>query len=399
MSQSFVEPPETTHSDSSLELMVQALLAREGFARVAAIAGELVGARVEVLVPRPGSEGVDGTATERFVAELVRGGLPPWPPGVSEVVPIVAGGRVQGAVVARGELAAGGEAHLRSAARAALTGIAILDTREETRRDSASGLIADLLASRRLDAGEIAGRARRLGCDLRGGFVAVAVETDRDHGAGAIAATLGAIAAETLVETVDGVVHAFVPGRALDTDALAARLGESVARAHSSVFDDPGEAGRALGEARALLALARGSEPRNTDRPTWDSLRILHGAYVSEPARLAEFRDRTVGELIRNDESDGGPLQLTFWAYQEANCNMNVAAERLDTHRHTVANRLRRIHLLTGLDPQRGYDRELLGLALRVHLIVGASAGPRRAAAQLAGDGPAGLPPGTSPLP
>ena len=55
---------------------------------------------------------------------------------------------------------------------------------------------------------------------------------------------------------------------------------------------------------------------------------------------------------------------------------MNVAAERLDTHRHTVANRLRRIQLLTGLDPQRGYDRELLGLALRIHLIICTSAAP-----------------------
>jgi hypothetical protein len=376
MSQSFVEPPEISRPDSSHELMVQALLAREGFTRVAAIAADLVGARVEVLVPRPGSEGVDGTVTERFVAELVRGGLPPWPPGVSEVVPIVVDGRVQGAVVARGELATGGEAHLRSAARAALTGIAILDAREETRRGSASGLIADLLAGRRLDAGEIADRARRLGCDLRSGFLTVAVESDDERGAGEIAAALAAAAAEALVETIDGVVHALVPGRTIDTRILAMRLGPSVARAHSSAFDDPGEAARALDEALALLALARGSETRNTDRPTWDSLRILHGAYVKEPARLGEFRDRTVGELIRNDESEGGPLQFTFWTYQEANCNMNVAAERLDTHRHTVANRLRRIHQLTGLDPQRGYDRELLGLALRIHLIIGNSTAP-----------------------
>ncbi|HVX32878.1 MAG TPA: helix-turn-helix domain-containing protein, partial [Solirubrobacterales bacterium] len=147
----------------------------------------------------------------------------------------------------------------------------------------------------------------------------------------------------------------------------------------SSVFDDPGEAARALDEARALLALACAGHLRDTDRPTWDSLRILHGACVNEPARLTEFRDRTVGELIRRDEADGGRLQLTFWAYQEANCNMNLAAARLDTHRHTVANRLRRIRLLTGLDPQRGYDRELLGLALRVHLVIRNSALPRRA--------------------
>jgi DNA-binding PucR family transcriptional regulator len=54
---------------------------------------------------------------------------------------------------------------------------------------------------------------------------------------------------------------------------------------------------------------------------------------------------------------------------------MNVAADRLETHRHTVANRLRRIRLLTGLDPQRGYDRELLALALRAHLVIEHSGG------------------------
>jgi hypothetical protein len=376
MRQPFLEPSETSPPGSALDRMVQALLAREGFAGVAAIASELAGAPVEVLVPRPGSEGTDGTATERFVAELARGFLPPWPSGVSEVVPIVVDGQVKGAVVAAGELADDGEAHLRSAARAALTGIAILDARDDTRRDSASGLIADLLAGRPLDAGEIADRARRLGCDLRSGFFAVAIEVDGDgeHGRGEILAALAADHPDALAETVDTVVHALVPGRDLDPGSLAAGLGEAVARARSSVFDDPGEAARALNEARALLALARGSEPRNTDRATWDSLRILHGAYAAEPARLTDFRDRTIGELLRLDQAEGGRLQRTFWTYQEANCNMNVAAERLETHRHTVANRLRRIRLLTGLDPQRGYDRELLGLALRTHLVIGSSA-------------------------
>jgi hypothetical protein len=368
MRQPFVDPPETSHPDASRERMVQALLAREGFARVAEIAGELVGARVEVLVPRPGSEGSDGSATERFVAELVRGGLPAWPPGVAEVVPIVVDGRTQGAVIARGELPAGAEAHLRSAAQAALTGIAILDARAEGSRDTAAGLIGDLLAERRPGPAEVADRARRLGCDLGAGFLAVAI--DATDGAGATAANLEAVAPGALTDARDGVVHGLVPGRELDTGALAARLGDDVARAHSSVFDDPGDAARALDEARALLALARGSRPNNTDRVTWDSLRILHGAYVNEPVRLAAFRDRTVGELVRHDAKEGGRLQLTFWTYQEANCNMNVAAERLETHRHTIANRLRRIRLLTGLDPQRGYDRELLGLALRVHLVI-----------------------------
>jgi PucR family transcriptional regulator, purine catabolism regulatory protein len=373
-----VDPPESSSSfsEASFNRMAQALLARQGFAGVAAITAELVGARVEILVPRPGSTGMHGTVAERFVAELAAGGVPPWPTGVTEVVPIVVGGEVQGAVVVSGELDEGADEHLRSAARAALTGIAILDTREEARRDQASGLIADLLAGRRLRAGEVAGRASRLGCDLDAGFVALAIDGRAERGGGDVAAVVAAVHPEAVVEVVGGIVHALIPGPAVDTALLEERLGGAVLRAHSSTYEDPAEAFRALDEARTLLALVRGAEIGNTDQPTWDSLRVMHGAYFTDPARMREFSERTVGAVIRHDEAEAGRLQTTFWAYQEANCNMNVAAELLETHRHTVANRLRRIRELTGLDPQRGYDRELLGLALRTHLVIENSSPP-----------------------
>ncbi|HEX4730599.1 MAG TPA: helix-turn-helix domain-containing protein [Solirubrobacterales bacterium] len=370
MRQPSIEPLEPPSPESSYDRMVQALLAREGFARVAAIATELVGARVEVLVPRPGSEGDGGTANERFVAELVGGGLPPWPPAVTEVVPIVVDDQIQGAVIANGELAGGTEAHLQSAARAALTGIAILDTREEVRRDSASGLIADLLSGRRLGSSDVAERAGKLGCDLSGGFLALAVRGQEARGPGEIVAAIKLAHAGAITEPVDGIVVALIPGRGIDTVHLDANLGSDVPRSHSSTYDDPGHALRALDEARTLLALIRDGAVPNTDRQTWDSLRILHGAYVNEPARLIDFCERTIGDLIRRDENEERRLQDTFWAYQEANCNMNVTAGQLDAHRHTVANRLRRIRQLTGLDPQRGYDRELLGLAFRTYLVI-----------------------------
>jgi hypothetical protein len=365
-----IEPFEPLSPEASYDRMVQALVAREGFAQVSAIAAELVGARVEVLVPRPGSDGAGGTANERFVANLVGGGLPPWPPAVTEVVPIVVDDRVQGAVVASGELTGDAEAHLQNAARAALTGIAILDTREEARRDSASGLIADLLSGRRLRSGDIAERARNLGCDLSGGFLALAVSGQNDRGPVEIVAAIKLAHTEAIAEAVDGIVAALIPGPNLEAASLDANLGGDIPRAHSSSYDDPGHALRALDEARTLLALLRGSAIPNTDRQTWDSLRILHGAYVNDPARLIDFCERTIGELIRHDEDEGRRLQTTFWTYQEANCNMNETAERLDAHRHTVANRLRRIRQLTGLDPQRGYDRELLGLAFRASLVI-----------------------------
>ncbi len=364
------ESPTAPSAQSSLDRMVRALLAREGFSRVAAIAAELTGARVEVLVPRPGSQGVDGSASERFVAELVAGRLPAWPPGVTEVVPIVVEERIAGAVVASGELGEGAEEHLRSAARAALTGIAMLEARDEVRRDAAAGLIGDLLAGRRLEPGTIVARARGLGCDLEAGFVAVAAGGPGEDGRAEIDAAIAAAHPDALTERVDGSTYALVPGDTVDTGALALRLGDDVARAHSSAYTDPADAARALGEVRTLLGLARISEVRNTDRSTWDSLRLLHGAYLDDPARLRDFCERSVGELIRADEAEGDRLQNTFWAYQQANCNMNLAATRLETHRHTVANRLRRIRELTGFDPLRGFDRELLGLALRAHLVI-----------------------------
>src|ERR1700759_1063418 len=202
-----IDPSESSSSfsEASFNRMAEALLAREGFAGVAAIAAELVGARVEILVPRPGSTGSPGTGAERFVAELVAGGVPPWPPGVTEVVPIVVGGEVQGAVVVSGELDEGAEEHLRSAARAALTGIAILDTREQARRDQASGLIADLLAGRPLRAGEVAGRASRLGCDLDDGFVALAVDGRTERGGGDVAAVVATGHPDDVVAVVRGV--------------------------------------------------------------------------------------------------------------------------------------------------------------------------------------------------
>ena len=85
---------------------------------------------------------------------------------------------------------------------------------------------------------------------------------------------VAAVHPEAVVEVVGGVVHALVPGPAVDTALLEERLGGAVLRAHSSAYEDPADAFRALDEARALLALVRGGEITNTDRPTWDSLRV-----------------------------------------------------------------------------------------------------------------------------
>jgi hypothetical protein len=357
--------PATAHT-----AMLDALVAGEGLERVAAIAAEHVGGTVAILVPRPGSDGADGTPAERYVAELVAGGDPERPPEVTDLAPIVSGGALQGAVVMLGgEDGAETGAYLGAAAVAALTGVAMLNAREDASRDE-DELLADLLSARDVPPGEIVRRARLRGCDLGGGFAALCVNPGATP-AGRVVATVAAERPDALVEPRGGRVHVLLPGDAEAARALAARLAEQVAAsAHSSRYRQAGDARAALEEAELLLKLVEAGGRESSDRPTWDSLRLLFRAFVADPQELARFAAQTVGAVVRHDERHGSELEVTFWAYLESNCNMNLTAKQAFAHRHTISNRLARIEELTGLDPVRNYDRELLSLAFKAHLVV-----------------------------
>ncbi len=357
--------PTTAHT-----AMLDALVAGEGLERVAAIVAEHVGAAVEILVPRPGSDGADGTPAERFVAELVAGGDPERPAEVVDLAPIVSGGELQGAVVLLG--GAGGaeaSAYLGAAALAALTGVAMLNAREDASREE-DELLAELLAARDVPPGEIVRRARQRGCDLTAGFVALCVSPGETPAA-RLVATIAAGHPGALVAARGGRVHILLPGDSEAARALAARLGEQItASAHSSRYRQASDARAALEEAELLLKLVEAGGRSSADRPTWESLRLLFRAFVADPPELARFAEQTVGAVVRHDERHGSELEVTFWAYQESNCNMNLTAKATFAHRHTISNRLARIEELTGLDPVRNYDRELLSLAFKAHIVV-----------------------------
>jgi hypothetical protein len=349
--------------------MLDALVAGEGLERVAEIVEEHVGESVEILVPRPGSDGTDGTPAERYVAELVAGGDPERPFEVADLAPIVSGGELQGAVVMLGgEGDAATSAYLGVAAVAALTGVAMLNAREDASRDDE--LLAELLAARQIPPGEIVRRARLRGCDLTGGFVALSVnpgETPADR----LVATIAAERPDALAEPRGARLHVLLPGDAEGAIKLADRLADQVAAsAHSSRYRQASDARAALEEAELLLKLVETGGRTSSDRPTWDSLRLLFRAFVADPQELARFAEQTVGAVARHDERHGSELEITFWAYQENNCNMNLTAKATFTHRHTISNRLTRIEELTGLDPVRNYDRELLSLAFKAHIVV-----------------------------
>jgi hypothetical protein len=352
-------------ADSVRATMVEALVAGEGLERVAEMAAARTRAPVQILVPRPGSDGSQGSAAERYVFALVGGEDPVPPAEVVATVPIRARGELLGAVVMLARGVPDSHQYLEAAAAAALTGVAMMNAREGS---EGGGLIAGLLSGQEIRTGEIVHRAKLRGCDLRDGVIAVCVDP-LDAGPSALLRRVETTCPEALGESHDGLVFALIPSR-FDVANLERTLGDDCVSALSSRYKQAADARSALEEAELLLALVKTSRYRSTERPTWEPLRLLFRSFVADPAGLAEFSRQTVGALVEHDERAQSELQQTFWAYQESNCNMNLTAAKTYTHRHTVGNRLARIAELTGLDPARSYDRELISIALRAHYVV-----------------------------
>jgi sugar diacid utilization regulator len=346
--------------------MIEALVAGEGLERVAEIAAERAGAPVGIYVPRPGTDGSDGTPAERYVAELVAGGEPPRPAEAVEVVPIILAGELNGAVVMLdgpgAEPAPEAAEYLRAAATAALTAIAMMNARDETARALGASFIAELIGRKDARVDDILRRAGLLGRDLSDGLVALCAEPRLGDAAG-LAAIVEASAPQAFAEVVGGRLLALVPGRPAAARRLAERLADRASVHLSSHYDEAGEARLALEEAE-LLAAAGASAPA---APIY---RLLFRLGSNRPEELRGFAEGVLGPVVLSEDRAAAELETTLRAYLESDCNMNETARSTYTHRHTVSNRLARVRELTGLDPLRSEDRELLGLALKAHRLL-----------------------------
>src|ERR1700754_202169 len=349
--------PATAHA-----AMLEALVTGEGLDRVAAIAAEHTGAPIRILVPRAGSDGSQGSPAERFIAALVAGGDPAQPAEVAALAPIVSNGELQGAVVMLAEGNEQAEEYLGVAAVAALTGIAMMNARDDAARSLGGSLLSDLLTRSDVRPGDVGRRAATLGCDLREGLVALCLDPAGAR-PGLPTATVLAEFPGALVERVGERIYALLPAGE-EAGALAARLRELGAPAAiSSRYGQAGDARLALEEAELLLDVGGGTSGvgASADRV----FRLLFRLFASHPDELRRFCDETIGALVRHDEEFASELLVTLDAYRQHDCNMNLTAKATFTHRHTVSNRLARIHELTGLDPFGSEDRALLGLALK----------------------------------
>lgn len=374
------------------EQMLAAVLDGEGLSGIAELAAREVGGPVAILLPARGLSATwppaDTAEVEYWAAEAIAGRNGSLPAIVEVEVPVLAAGDQIGRVAALGPAPDGPpvdrEEILRMAGLAALTELAVVEARDRVTEELRGSLIEDLRA------GGIAGpdiirRAKRLGCDLSGGTVAIAAIASA--GKPRYMAAIISAAAEPhgiVCEPLGDRVFALLPAGPLGEDpggeAVRARARGIVKRlrphgpaAASGLHGDPAEAPQALEEAELVLeVIAR--DPRLADQlaegiPS-GVYRLLFRALASNPAEVMRFYEDTVEPLVSHDRDYRTDLLETLEAYLAHDCNMRATAEAVYAHRHTVAHRLERIRELSGLDPASGTGRERFGLGIKAYRLI-----------------------------
>jgi sugar diacid utilization regulator len=103
--------------------------------------------------------------------------------------------------------------------------------------------------------------------------------------------------------------------------------------------------------ARGALALAAADgEPRNKMVTLDDMGAAGLLLQFADPEELRRYAERTIGALRKYDTKHGAQLLKTLRAYFNSDLDRRTTGELLVVHPNTVAQRLRRIEALTGLD-------------------------------------------------
>jgi PucR family transcriptional regulator, purine catabolism regulatory protein len=349
--------------------MMGAVLAGDGLGRVAEIAAANAGAPVAVIVPRLGTDVEEWAPYERYVASRLAGGKPKRPSGVVAEVPITSGRQELGAVLLLGRGRQDAGEYLHVAAVAALTEVAVAEARDETEQTLRGSFLEELLTRDGLDPEDVVRRARRLGCDLSSGAVALCADPG-ERSPGRILATIAAEREDALAQALGDRVYALVPVTVEEARQLAARLGRQGAVGVSSHYSEPGDMRRALEEAELVLEVTSAGGPEPAEDIGGGTYRLLFRVLASHPEEVRSFYEDTIAAIVRYDEQYTTDLVGTLEAYLDQNCSMAATAQAIHAHRHTVGYRLERIRELSGLDPFTSEDRERLGLGLKAYRII-----------------------------
>jgi hypothetical protein len=367
---SIVAAPESLPSPRAVHLeMVGAVLAGEGLRRVAEITSRHAGAPVAVIVPRLGAPVEDWARYERYVASQLAGGKPRRPAEITAEVPIVSGGSELGAVLLLGPGRAEAGEYMHVAAITALTEVAVAEARDETEQRLRGSFFEEVLGRDDLEPDEIARRARRLGCELADGFVALCADPGR-RSPGRLIATVASELPGSLSQAVGERVYALAPGGVDEARRWGARLGRHGTVGMSSGYSAAADVRRALEEAELVLEVKQAGGGAVDEDMSDGTYRLLFRVLASHPDEVRSFYEDTVAPLVRYDQQYGTDLVGTLTAYLERNCNTNATAQAVYAHRHTVSYRLERVRELTALDPAKTEDRERLGLGLKAYRII-----------------------------
>jgi len=129
-----------------------------------------------------------------------------------------------------------------------------------------------------------------------------------------------------------------------------------------------------VGEPVRLLDLARGIRTamaglrlaRTRGAPvTHRELTSFAGLLEQQPAeRLAPFAEALIAPLVHHDREHGTSLVQTLQVFLNSDGALNATAKRLFLHPNSLRHRLRRVHELTGANPQVFSDRAALAIGL-----------------------------------
>jgi sugar diacid utilization regulator len=344
--------------------MVDAVLSGERMNDVAAIAARRIGRAVAVVIPDLGYDiVVPEDATDTVVA--------------CEVI-VRSGGAAIGSIRLLAdqppENLEEAQAVLHLAAMAAMTDLALVESRQQVEDELRGTFLEELRAGDQLAASEVIRRGERMGCDLSHGALILAGDPEPER----IHRFMAAVKAEcpaAFVQRLDGRVYAVIPaGEGTDAEdravaaasVLAKRLQAHAPVGLSAFHRNAAELGRAIEEADLIVDVL-GSSDLSPDSLADGTYRLLVRLLASDPEQLDAFYEESVAPLARYDDQYRTDLIGTLAAYLDHDGKLGAAAQALYAHRHTVAYRLERIKELTSLDPARYEDRERLSLGLKIH--------------------------------
>ncbi len=368
--------------------IVSAAVAGDDLESVAASAAAGLGCPVAIVLPAPGTlivcPGAEhppraGRQLLDHAAATIAGRAPSAPGLVTDAVPIRIGPDVVGIVAALGDPGAGVDARawLEAAAAAATVTALIRETLDGEVESSRRAFLQTLSLAAPSDAATLVAQARRLGCELGAGAVALCAAWTEEGSGRALPGGGSALIAEVSPGHVLGLV-ALAPGGATGSGSALDRVRAALVTAGLRVavslpHRDPATLHQALREAEVMLALA--SQPDAILASQEDTYRLLIRVLLRDPGELEQLRSRTISAIERYDSDHETELLATLRAFLAHHGSTTETAEAMSLHRHTVGYRLVRVHEVSGLSPYESDGRERLSLGLKAHRILEADAG------------------------